>query len=41
MNLNFMEGLEGTAAAAGSVRGGEQNVITLGVNWYPESRTSR
>jgi phosphate-selective porin OprO/OprP len=34
MNLNFQEGLEGTAAVPGSVRGGEQNVLTLGVNWY-------
>ena len=35
MNLNFAEGIEGTAAAAGSVRGGEQDVWTLGLNWYP------
>jgi len=35
MDLNFMEGLEGTAALPGSVRGGEQSVVTLGVNWYP------
>ena len=35
MNLNFMEGLEGTAAAAESVRGGDQAVTTLGINWYP------
>jgi len=34
MNLNFEEGLAGTAAVPGSVRGGDQNVITLGVNWY-------
>jgi phosphate-selective porin OprO/OprP len=35
MNLNFEEGLEGTAAVPGSVRGGDQSVVTLGVNWYP------
>ena len=35
MNLNFMEGIEGTAAAAEAVRGGDQEVITLGVNWFP------
>ncbi|HET9474030.1 MAG TPA: porin [Steroidobacteraceae bacterium] len=37
MNLNFMEGLEGTAAAAESVRGGDQSVTTLGINWYPHA----
>jgi phosphate-selective porin OprO/OprP len=35
MNLNFMEGIEGTAAAAEGVRGGDQEVFTLGVNWFP------
>ena len=35
MNLNFEEGIEGTAAAAGSIRGGNQSVVTLGLNWYP------
>lgn len=35
MNLNFMEGLEGTAAAASSVRGGDQSSVTFGLNWYP------
>jgi phosphate-selective porin OprO/OprP len=34
MNLNFEEGLAGTAAFPGSVRGGDQNVLTFGVNWY-------
>ena len=34
MNLNFEEGLEGAAAAPGSVRGGDQSVVTLGVNWF-------
>lgn len=35
MDLNFMEGAEGTAAAPASVRGGEQDIWTLGMNWYP------
>ena len=35
MNLNFQEGLEGVASIPGNVRGGEQNVLTLGLNWYP------
>jgi len=35
MNLNFQEGMQGAANVPGSVRGGEQNVFTLGVNWYP------
>jgi phosphate-selective porin OprO/OprP len=34
MNLNFQEGAEGVATVPGGVRGGEQNVLTLGVNWY-------
>lgn len=34
MDLNFQPGLEGTAAVPGSVRGGDQSVITLGLNWY-------
>ncbi len=35
MNLNFEEGLAGTAAVPGSVRGGDQSIVTLGVNWFP------
>jgi len=35
MDLDFMEGLQGTSASAASVRGGDQAVVTLGVNWYP------
>jgi phosphate-selective porin OprO/OprP len=34
MNLNADAGLTGTAALPGSVRGGDQSIITLGVNWY-------
>lgn len=32
MDLNFLEG--SGAAAAASVRGGEQDILTFGVNWY-------
>jgi phosphate-selective porin OprO/OprP len=35
MNLNFEEGLAGTAADPNAVRGGDQQVWTFGVNWYP------
>lgn len=34
VDLNFNEGLPGTAAPVGSVRGGEEDIWTLGVNWY-------
>ena len=34
MDLDFMEGIQGTAASAASVRGGDQSVVTLGLNWY-------
>jgi phosphate-selective porin OprO/OprP len=34
MDLNFREGLPGTAAALDAIRGGEQTIWTLGVNWY-------
>jgi phosphate-selective porin OprO/OprP len=34
MDLDHEEGLEGGAAVPGSVRGGEQSILTLGVNWY-------
>jgi phosphate-selective porin OprO and OprP len=37
MNLDFEEGLAGTAALPGSVRGGDQKIVTLGVNWYPNA----
>lgn len=35
MNLNFNEGLEGAATTPDSVRGGDQQIWTLGVNWFP------
>ena len=33
-DLNFHEGLAGTEAPLGSVRGGEQSIFGAGVNWY-------
>ena len=33
-DLNFNEGLDGAASTANSVRGGEQDIFTVGVNWY-------
>jgi phosphate-selective porin OprO/OprP len=33
-DFNFEEGLAGVAPTADSVRGGEQDVWTLGINWY-------
>ncbi len=36
LDLNFREGLPGTAiaTAAGAIRGGEQTIWTVGLNWY-------
>ncbi len=36
-DLNFREGLAGTPAALDSVRGGEQDIWTFGLNWYVNS----
>jgi phosphate-selective porin OprO/OprP len=33
-DLNFNEGDPGTAPVAGAVRGGEQDVLAVGLNWY-------
>lgn len=37
LNLNYNEGAAGTAPAADAVRGGEQTVMDVGVNWYLNS----
>jgi phosphate-selective porin OprO/OprP len=37
LDLDFHSGLEGTAAAADAIRGGTQNILALGVNWYVNS----
>lgn len=33
-DLNYQPGNAGTAAAAAAVRGGEQNILSFGLNWY-------
>lgn len=37
LDLNDDEGLAGAATPAGGVRGGEQKITTVGLNWYPNS----
>lgn len=37
LDLNDRAGVAGTATPAGGVRGGEQTIATLGVNWYPNA----
>ena len=39
-DLDFREGLAGTAAAVDGVRGGVQNNWTVGLNWYPHPNLS-
>ncbi|UTP39121.1 OprO/OprP family phosphate-selective porin [Phenylobacterium sp. LH3H17] len=34
LDLNYLAGAPGTAAVAGAIRGGEQEIFTLGLNWY-------
>jgi phosphate-selective porin OprO and OprP len=34
VDLNHEEGLTGSAASAGAIRGGEQDIWTFGLNWY-------
>jgi phosphate-selective porin OprO/OprP len=37
LDLNDRPGLAGAAAPAGGVRGGEQDITTVGLNWYPNN----
>lgn len=37
LDLNWREGLVGVATPANGVRGGEQTISTIGLNWYPNS----
>ena len=36
-DLNYLEGLPGTAVSASGVRGGDQRIFAAGLNWYPNS----
>lgn len=37
LDLNYREGVEGGATPFGGVRGGEQEITTVSLNWYPNS----
>jgi len=37
LDLNYREGVEGSPTPFGGVRGGEQQIFTAAVNWYPNS----
>ncbi|MDB5442294.1 MAG: oprO [Phenylobacterium sp.] len=37
LDLNDQAGAQGAAAPLGGIRGGEQKIGTLGLNWYPNS----
>ncbi|MCH1933237.1 OprO/OprP family phosphate-selective porin, partial [Shewanella sp. A25] len=35
LDLDYLAGAAGRAPVAGAIRGGEQKILTLGLNWYP------
>lgn len=37
MDLDFRAGVPGAPAMPGAVRGGDQSIVTLGLNWYPHA----
>jgi phosphate-selective porin OprO/OprP len=37
LDLDYRAGVAGTAPGASSVRGGEQQIFTIGLNWYPNN----
>lgn len=37
LDLDYRAGAAGTAPVAAAVRGGEQRIFTLGLNWYPNN----
>ncbi|HEY9216585.1 MAG TPA: porin, partial [Phenylobacterium sp.] len=37
LDLDFNEGARGTLPGPSSIRGGEQEIFTIGVNWYPNA----
>ena len=37
LNLDDQAGVAGSAAPAGGIRGGDQKITTVGINWYPNN----
>jgi phosphate-selective porin OprO/OprP len=37
LDLNYLAGAAGAAQDVSAIRGGRQKIVTLGVNWYPNS----
>ncbi|MBW8815971.1 MAG: porin [Caulobacterales bacterium] len=37
LNLDYAPGSPGTPTLASAIRGGEQKIVTVGLNWYPNS----
>ena len=37
LDLDYRAGVAGTVPSASSVRGGEQQIFTIGLNWYPNN----
>jgi len=40
LDLNYLAGGLGTAPVTGAIRGGEQNILSLGLNWYLNNAVS-
>lgn len=37
LDLNYLEGAPGSAPLPSTIRGGEQEIFTAGINWYPNA----